>query len=254
MLGIWQHGFLLESLVLREIRVRYRRSVLGVVWTLLNPLMMMIIFTVVFSTLFAGSLQHFPVYFLTAFLSWQFFARATSEAMTALVRSAALFKRIAVPKYIFIVAVVCTDLINFLLALIPLAGLIILIGQPIRPTVLFLPISIVVLTAFTIGVSFFIATITVFFDDMTQFYAVVLQAGMYISAIFYPIDIVPQKFRILIALNPMYYCIQMVRLPIYNGQIPDALTLIAAVLSAVVALAVGGYVFARYSDRFIYYV
>ena len=110
------------------------------------------------------------------------------------------------------------------------------------------------MAAFTIGVSFIIATIAVFFDDITQFYSVIMQAMMYLTAIFYPIDIVPGKYRLLIQLNPMYHIVQMIRQPIYYGVMPSDLTIIAAVSSAVVAFVVGAFVFTRLSDRFVYYV
>ena len=245
---------MLESLVVREIRVRYRRSVLGVLWTLLNPVLMMIIFTVVFSTLFNRQLVHFPVYFMSAHMAWGFFSSTSTQAMSSMLRSAGLFKRIYVPKYIFVLATVFAGFINFLLALIPLAGLVIFLHHKVTTAIFFVPIAVIVLTAFTIGVSFIIATVAVFFDDITQFYSVILQALMYLTAIFYPIDIVPGKYRILIELNPMYHIVQMIRQPIYYGVMPSALTIIAAVLSAVVALAVGTYVFTRFSDRFVYYV
>lgn len=254
LLDTWQHGFLLQSLVAREIKVRYRRSALGVAWTLLNPLLMMAIFTVVFSTLFARSLEHFPIYFLSAHMSFHLFSQTTSQAMTSMVRGAQLYKRIAVPKHIFVLAVVVSDIINFLLSLIPLALLILLLRHPITPALLFLPVSLLVLVGMTTGVSFIVATITVFFDDLTQFYQVILQATMYLSALFYPIDIVPPGWRILIQANPMYHIVHLMRYPVYYGQLPPLASLVYATLAAGVMLAIGLALFTRNSDRFVYYV
>jgi ABC-type polysaccharide/polyol phosphate export permease len=254
LVGTWKYGFMLESLVVREIRVRYRRSVLGIFWTLLNPILMMIIFSVVFSTLFQRQLVHFPVYFLSAHLAWGFFASTSTQAMSSMLRSAVLYKRVSIPKYVFVLAAVFAGLINFLLALIPLAGLILLLRHQVTMAIFFVPLALIVLVTFTVGVSFIVATVAVFFDDITQFYSVILQALMYLTAIFYPIDIVPGKYRILIELNPMYHIVQMIRIPIYYGTLPPALTIAAGVLSAVTVLVVGVFIFTRLSDRFVYYV
>ena len=253
-LGVWRYGFLLESLIVREIRVRYRRSALGVIWTLLNPILTMLVFTLIFSLLFSRSIPDFPIYILSAMLAWSFFSQTSSQCMTSMLRSAVLYKRIFVPKHVFILASVGAGLINFLLSLIPLAGLIIVMRHPITPALLFVPVGLITLVAFTTGISFIVATIAVFFDDLTQFYSVILQLTMYMCAIFYPITIVPKTFRLFIELNPMYYNIQMLRLPIYEGQVPPLLTIFASVSSAVIALMIGWFIFNRTSDRFVYYV
>lgn len=254
LLQVWRYGFMLETLVVSEIRVRYRRSMLGVVWTLLNPILMMVIFTIIFSTLFARSLSNFAIYFLSAYLCWSFFSQTTTQGMSSMLRNAALFKRIQVPYYIFVLATVCAGLINFLIAFIPLGGLIIVLRHPVTPAILFVPVGVLVLVVFTTGVSFFVATVAVFFDDITQFYSVILQAMMYLTAIFYPIDIVPNSWRVLIKLNPMYHCVQMVRLPIYEGHAPPVESIIISTVGAVLALFIGWTVFSRSSHRFIYYV
>jgi len=254
LVGHWQHGYLLQSLVAREIKVRYRRSVLGVIWTLLNPIMMMAIFTVVFSTLFARTLEDFPIYFLSAHMSWHFFSQTTNMAMTSMVRSAALYKRIYVPKYVFVLAVVVSDTINFLISLVPLMFLVILLRHPITPALLFVPVAFLILLGVITGVSFIVATIAVFFDDITQFYQVILQATMYLTALFYPISIVPPGWRSLILLNPMYHVIQLIRVPVYNGTLPPLESVVVGALTAAVTLVFGWTLFTRASDRFVYYV
>ena len=254
LLGRWQYGYLLQSLVAREIKVRYRRSVLGIVWTLLNPLLMMAIFTVVFSTLFARTLNNFPIYYMSAHLSWHFFSLTTSTAMTSMIRNSALYKRIYVPKYIFVLAVVVGEIINLLLSLIPLCFLLLILRHPLTPAILFVPVGFVILFAVTTGVSFMVATIAVFFDDITQLYQVILQALMYLTALFYPISIVPPTWRVLIELNPLYHVIQLLRAPIYDGQLPPLESIVIATLTAAVALVVGWTMFDRSCDRFVYYV
>jgi ABC-type polysaccharide/polyol phosphate export permease len=250
----WRYGYLLESLVAREVKVRYRRSVLGVLWTLLNPILMMAIFTVVFSTLFARTLDDFPIYFLSANLSWHFFAGGSNLAMTSMVRNAALYKRIYVPKYIFVLAAVLSDTVNFVISLIPLAALMLIFRHPVTPAILFVPVAFVILLIFTTGVSFIVATIAVFFDDITQFYQVILQALMYLTALFYPLSIVPPAWRILIEMNPLYHLIQLIREPIYDGKMPAPESIVFATVTAIAVLVIGWFLFSRNSDRFVYYV
>jgi ABC-type polysaccharide/polyol phosphate export permease len=175
-------------------------------------------------------------------------------AMTSMVRSAALYKRIYVPKYIFVLAAIVSDTINFLLSWIPLALLVLLLRHPITPALFFLPVSFVILAAVTTGVSFMVATIAVFFDDITQFYQVILQALMYLCALFYPISIVPPGWRILISINPLYHVIQLVRYPVYYGTIPPLESIVFSTVTAIVVLTVGWIMFSRNSDRFVYYV
>ena len=253
-LARWQLGYLLYSLVLREIKVRYRRSVLGVVWTLLNPILMMTIFTVVFSTLFARTLYDFPIYFLSANLSWYFFSGATHLAMSSMLRNAPLYKRIYVPKYIFVLAAVISETVNFLISLIPLGALMLIMGHPVTPAILFVPVAFVILFLFTTGISFVVAAVAVFFDDINQIYQVILQSLMYLTALFYPISIVPPSWRILINMNPLYHIIQLIREPIYDGKFPAVESIIIATVSAVVAFVIGWVFFSRSSDRFVYYV
>ncbi len=252
--GKWRYGYLLESLVAREIKVRYRRSVLGVLWTLLNPIMMMAIFTVVFSTLFARTLHDFPIYFLSANLTWHFFAGGTNLAMTSMVRNSGLYKRIYVPKYIFVLAAVLSETVNFMISLIPLAAIMLIYGHPVTPAILFVPVAFVILLILSTGVSFIVATIAVFFDDITQFYQVILQALMYLTALFYPISIVPESWRAVIELNPLYHMVQLIREPIYDGKLPAPESIVFASGTAVVALVIGWLLFSRNSDRFVYYV
>ena len=253
MMARWRYGFLLESLIVRDIRVKYRRSALGIVWTLINPLLMMLIFTVVFSTLFRTALPHFAIYFLAAYLPWQFFAQTSSLAMGSMLRNSSLYKRIYVPKYVFVLAVVGADLLGFLIALVPLAAIMVGLGHTMTPALLFLPVSLVFLTLFTTGVALLFSTVAVFFDDLAQFYNVLLQALMYLSAIFYPVDIIPPPLRVFVYLNPMYYCIQMVRYPIYYGALPPPLIVAGCVVMTAAALFAGVKVFAWASHKFVYY-
>jgi ABC-type polysaccharide/polyol phosphate export permease len=251
---ILRYRTLLATLVQRDLKVRYKRSVLGVVWTMLNPLLMMIVFSIVFANIFRFTFEHFTIYFLSAFLLWNFVAQTTSWATACLLAQAPLIRKIYVPKAIFILATVLSGLVNLLVSLVPLALIMLVVRHPIRPSVLFLPVPILLATLFAFGVSLLLAGICIEFNDVVQIYQVAVLAWMYLTPIIYPLEVVPEHYRWIIRANPMYYLVEVFRAPIYRGVVPDAATVIPAVVSGVVALAVGWWVFERRSNRIAYLV
>src|SRR2546422_2389663 len=142
---------LLRDLVARDLKVRYKRSALGIVWTMLNPLLLMIIFTIVFGHVLRVTVEHFTVYFLSAYVLWNFFSQATSWSTGCLIGYAPLIKKIYVPKSIFVIATVLAGLVNLLISLLPLAVIMLAVGQPFRATIVFIPIPIVLTTLFALG-------------------------------------------------------------------------------------------------------
>jgi homopolymeric O-antigen transport system permease protein len=244
------HGHLLYNLVYRDLTVRYKRSVIGFFWTMLNPLLLMVIFVVIFSHLFRFELPHYETYFLSEYLPWTFFAQTTITSMQSMNWNGALMKRVRVPKSIFALASTLSGTVNLLLSYVPLVLIMIVMGVPIRPALLFLPISFVILAVFTLGISLMLSSVSVYFVDVREMYAVVLTAVMYMSPIIYPISIVPVRFQRLISLNPLLYVLQIVRDPVYNGRIPSAAALGIAVGAAVAAFLIGWGVFRRLSRGF----
>jgi ABC-type polysaccharide/polyol phosphate export permease len=249
-LDIVQHGHLLYNLVYRDLTVRYKRSVIGFFWTMLNPLLLMAIFVVIFSTLFRFALPHYETYFLSEYLPWTFFAQTTVTSMQSMSWNGALMKRVRVPKSIFAVASTISGLVNLLLSYIPLLLIMTIRGVPIRPAILFLPVSFVILAIFTLGVSLALSAISVYFIDVREMYAVMLTGVMYMCPIIYPISIVPARFRQIISMNPLVYVLQIVRDPIYTGTVPTARDLNIAVLAAVLAFLIGWAVFRRLARGF----
>lgn len=245
---------LLRNLVTRDLTVRYRRSALGVAWTMLNPLLMMVVFTLVFAHFLRFAIDHFPIYFLCGFLVWNFFAQATSWSTACFVGYAPLLRKIYLPKAVLVLATVLSGLVNLLLALIPLALLMFVEGHPFSPSLAFLPVAMVLAAAFALGVSLLLAPLCAMFGDVAQIYQVLLVAWMYLTPIFYPLEIVPPDYRLLVAANPMTHLVEAFRAPIYRGALPDGDTLLAATSAAVVALAVGWVAFRRYSERVAYYL
>lgn len=243
----WQ---LLRNLVHRDLTVRYKRSVLGFFWTLLNPLLMMVILTVVFSHFFRFEIAHYETYFLSAYLVWVFFAQTTANSMASLDWNGPLMKRVRLPKTIFALAGTIAGVVNLLLSVGPLLAIMLVVGAPIRPAMLFLPVSFVVLAVFTLGASLGLSALAVYFDDVAQMYQVAIMGLMYLTPIMYPISILPERFRWLVEFNPLTKLFDLARYPIYLGEVPPLSLLALDVGLAAAALIVGWAIFRRLSGGF----
>ena len=251
---IVQYRTLLGKLVERDLKVRYKRSVLGILWTMLNPLLMMIVFSIVFAEIFRFTIEHFAIYFLSAFVMWNFVAQTSSWSTACLLGYAPLIRKIYVPSAVFVLATVLSGLVNLLISLVPLAIIMLVVGHPIRAAVMFLPVPILCASLFAFGLSLLLAGVCLQFNDVVQIYQAVLMAWMYLTPVIYPVEVVPEKFRWLIAINPMYYFVEMFRAPIYAGTLPSTSTIVRAGLCSVVALVSGWWLFERRADRIAYLV
>jgi len=251
---VLRYRSLLRTLVARDLKVRYKRSALGILWTMLNPLLLMVILTIVFAHLFRVTVEHFTVYFLSAFVLWNFFAQATSWSTGCLIGYGPLIKKIYVPKSIFVVATVLAGAVNLVISLVPLAIIMLVVGHPFTLALAFLPVPILLATLFSLGLSLALAPLCVMFADIVQIYAAVLTAWMYLTPIIYPLNALPTKYRTLILANPMTHLVEAFRTPIYWGAIPSAHVMISSTVAAIVTLVVGWIIFERYSDRVAYLV
>jgi ABC-type polysaccharide/polyol phosphate export permease len=247
---IRRQAALLFELVHRDLTVRYKRSVLGFFWTMLHPLLLMLIFLVVFSNLFRFRAPHYETYFLSAYVAWNFFAQTTVNAMAGVAWNGPLMKRVRVPLSIFTLATVVSGLVNLGLSLIVLFSMMLIVGAPLHASLFFLPISLLLVGIFTLGVSLALTAVSVFFGDVREMVQAGLPALMYLTPIIYPIEVVPERFRWLIKLNPFVYIIETVRDPIYYGIIPSPITLLIASVVSLGALAVGWMIFRHMAPRF----
>ena len=252
---IFNYRYLIVQFVRRDILTRYKRSALGVAWTMLNPLGTMIILTIVFSRAFGGSQEGYAAYVLSGLIAWSFFAQSTNAATLHLVWGGSLLKKIYIPRTSFAVSATGTGLINLLLSLIPLVLVMLVIGVPIRWTIIFLPIPVLFLAMFALGVGLIISTMAIYYADIAEMYQITLTAWMYLTPVIYSPEILPEVYRLwIIRLNPMYYLIELFRMPIYYGQVPDlSLVLISAGI-AFFTLFSGWMFFSSKSDEFAYRV
>jgi ABC-type polysaccharide/polyol phosphate export permease len=250
----YRYRHLIFQLVRRDVLTRYKRSILGVAWTMLNPLGMMLVLTIAFSQLFGGT-RAYPAYVLTGLVAWNFFSQATTASMNQMVWGGGLLGKIYIPRTVFVLSSIGTGLVNLVLSIIPLIVVLLITGTPIRLTLLFLPIPILSLIAFSLGVGLLLSTWAIYFYDVTEMYQIVLTAWMYLTPIIYPEEIVPEGVRTwLFTLNPMYHLVSIFRAPIYDGTLPDVHQLVGAVGLSILVLAAGWILFTRKSDEFAYRV
>lgn len=250
--GLIRYKDLLYQLIRRDIVSRYKRSTLGIAWTMLNPLGMMVVLTLVFSQLFR-MIPGYPAYVLSGLVAWTFFSQTTSAAMTQMVWGSTLLHRIYLPRTAFVVSAIGTGMVNLALAVVPLLLVMLMVGLPIRWTILFLPISMLLLAAFSLGVGLLFSAWAIYFPDVAEMYQLVLIAWMYLTPVIYPEDMIPETYRYwFFHLNPMYYLVQVFRLPVYQGELPSLGLLLVSFLIAVSTLLVGWMVFASRADEFTY--
>ena len=244
--ALWEYRHLVRELISRDVKVRYKRSVLGVVWTMLNPLLNMVALTVVFSVILRQGIEHFPVYFLGGMLFWNFFAQATGHAASLSVDAAETTRRIYVPRSVFVVAAVGVGLVNLILSIVPLLLIVAVTGHPFHATWLFLPVAVLLGAMFCTGVGLVVFTLASRFVDVRETYMTLLTPWFFLTPIVYEPSLVPEQYRWLVRWNPMTYLVEVFRAPIYNGWLPGHNTLAFAVVAAIASLVLG---WAFYASR-----
>jgi ABC-type polysaccharide/polyol phosphate export permease len=255
MQDVYRYRDLVRALVARELKVRYRRSAIGFVWTMLQPLLMMLVLQTVFSSIFRGfSITNYPVYALSGVLFWNFFSQSIVSSMNSLRGNAQLLQKLPVPKAVFPLANVISGVVNLGFALVPLFIILLVTGHPLTPALLFLPVSIFLAALFTLGAGLLLSPLAVFFHDVVELIGVILSLLMYLTPVFYPKEIVPEKLRWVVRFNPIRSILETFRDPIYQGEVPPLAHLAVCAGIAVLAFALGLWVFRRSSDRIPFYV
>jgi ABC-type polysaccharide/polyol phosphate export permease len=249
-LALWDFRHLVAELVSRDIKVRYKRSVLGIAWTMLTPLVNMVALTIVFSEILRQQVANFPVYLLTGAVLWTFFSQGTSYAASLTVDASDITKRIYVPRSVFVAVSVGVALVNLLLSLIPLFVIVLITRHPVSASWLFLPVPILVATVFTAGVGLLVFTMSSRFVDVKETYLVLLGTWFFITPVFYVPSIVPEKFRWIITLNPMTHIINLFRTPLYDGHVPSGRVVLVSSVAAVVSLVAGWLFYSRKNEDF----
>lgn len=244
----------LKELIKRDFKRKYYKSVLGVLWSVLNPLLMMIVMTIVFSTLFNRDIPNYPVYYFSAYIFMNFNNTTTSQSLRCILSSSGIITKMHLPKYMFVLSCVGNQLITFLITLVPLIIVMLVTGAPITWYMLFLPIPIFDIVLFTTGLSLILSIYGTFLRDLNHLYGIITRIWMYVTPLFYPIEIIPQSIRPLWYLNPMYLFIDMSRNLVYDQTFPAEQTIIVAFLYGAFSLALGIYIFKKNQDKLFFYI
>lgn len=252
---VWnRYEFLIKQMVTRDFKTKYKRSVLGYLWSFLNPVLTMMVQYIVFSQIFRSSIDNFPVYLLSGIILFSFFTEAVGQGLTAIVSNAPLITKVYVPKYIYPVTKVASCSINLIISIIPLLMVTILTGAQITKAILVLPFVLLCLLLFSIGMSLLLSTTMVFFRDTQYLWGIISLAWTYATPLFYPENIVPDKFRFIQTLNPMYHYIRFIRTILMEGVSPEPISYLVCGLTAVLMCVVGAVVFKKFQDRFVLFV
>ena len=249
-----KHRFLFEELVKRDFQKKYKRTILGMLWSLLSPLFMLTVMALVFTQFFGRSTPHYIVYMFAGNLVYSYFKDATSGGMGSLMANAGIFTKVNVPKYLFLLSRNVSALINFALTLVIFFLFVAIDGIAFSWRFFLLLYPIVCLVVFNIGVGLILSAMFVVFRDIQYLYDIFTLALMYFSAIFYTIDSYAQNFQILFYLNPVFVYITYFRRIVIEGTIPGVYIHSLCALYALVALLIGGFIYRKYNYRFLYYV
>lgn len=253
LVNFWHYRGLLRLLVGRDLTVRYKRSFLGVGWSLLNPVLTIGVMWAVFSEVFRFSIPDTPfiVYVASGILLVTFFSQGVLASGSAIISSTSILAKVYVPAEVFVLAAVAAAATNFVITLGPLLLLQLAVGVGVPWTVVFVPLLVIALLAFTTGVGLLVAAAAASFNDVIPFTAVLTQLLTYLTPIFYPFSIVPPEFRWIVYSNPLYSYLLTFRALVYQGEAPPGWAIAVVAATAVGTLALGTYVFARSWRRLV---
>lgn len=245
---------LLRELVLRDLKIKYRRSFLGYLWSLLNPLLMMTIMSLVFSYMFRFSIPNYPLYLICGQTLWSFFNESTNTAMTSVIYNGPLIRKVYIPKFIFPISRVLSSFVTMSFSLA--AILIVMLATRVRLSryVLLIPIPLALLLLFCMGMGMVLSALAVYFRDMLHLYSVVVMAWMYLTPIFYPISALPEGVALLIRFNPMYHYLTFFREVVLYGTLPSPHLWLGCFGFSVLSITVGLLVFRKLQRNFILYL
>lgn len=249
-----QSWFVISMLVTKDFKLKYRRSVLGMFWSVLNPLLMMIVLTAVFSTMFRFEIEYYPVYLILGNTLFNMGMDTMGNSMRSIIDAAPLLRKVKVDPIIFPIEKVLFELISFAVSLIAVAAVMLFMQVPLTFNIVLLPLLLVYTGAFSLGIGLILAALAVFFRDVLHFWSVLRMLWMYATPLFYPADILPSWMMTLEAYNPMYQFVTYFRQIALWGQTPGLAENGICLLMAVVTLGVGVLVFRRAQKKFILYV
>lgn len=252
--SLYRYKWLLEELVIRDLKIKYRRSVLGYLWSVLNPLLMMLVLTIVFSTVFRFDIPNYPVYLLTGQLLFNFYSESTTMAMDSILNGASLIKKVYLPKYIFPLSRVLSTFTTMIFSLIALFLVMLITSTEWHITLILLPLVFVHILVFSLGISLILSVSVVYFRDIKHLYGVFLSALNFLTSIFYPTSILPEWVKPWMIFNPLYDYIELFRDILLYGKWPTVEENLLCVFFSLGFLLLGIWVFKKHQKNFILYI
>lgn len=250
-----QNMFVLQSLVSRDFKLKYRRSVLGILWSVLNPLLMMVVMAAVFSYMFRFSIENFPLYLILGTILFAFMSNGTSTAMASIIQNQALIKKIRIEKMLFPLEKAAFELLNFAISLVAAAA--VMVYYQVAPSIHVLwglPFLIVCVTVFTAGLGLLVSALSVFFRDVMHLWSVVLTAWNYATPIFYPYEMLAGWMQTVMQFNPMYHYVTVFRDIMMWDTNPGGMECMICLGMAIITFIVGFVVFRKAENKFILYI
>lgn len=241
--------FLLEEVVRKNFSSQYKDSYLGILWSVLRPLLMVIVLTIVFSTMLGKGIENYPVYLLSGRLVFRYSVGTVGSCMTVIKGNKSILKKTASPKYIFVLGKVISEFQNAFISFMLLVVVMLVTHAPFYYTIIFSFIPILFITLMIIGFGLALSVITVFYTDIRHLWGVVSQILMYSSAIFYRMDAIPEPYHQFLIMNPLYWAIEQFRDLAIFGIIPDYLNMLNLLLISLIALIIGIIIFRKYEDK-----
>lgn len=250
----WKYRELLKELVIRDLKLKYRRSFLGYLWSLLNPLFMMIVIDAVFSNVFRMDIENFPVYLITGQVIFNFFSESTNMAMTSIISNGTLIKKVNLPKYIFPISKVLSSFVNLFFSLMAVVIVMLATRTPVHPSLILFPTALLYILIFCIGMGLILSVVAVYFRDLLHLYGIVLMAWTYFTPIFYPVASLTPKMRFLMRFNPMFHFVEYFRNTVFYGSFPTLRSNLVCATFAFTALLIGVIIFKKKQDNFVLYI
>lgn len=245
---------LMRELVIRDIKVRYRRSVLGILWTVLTPLFTMIVMTLLFSKLFSNDIHNFAVYYFTGYILYNFCNESTMDALHSIIDNQNLIKKVYIPQYLFPLSKIASSLMNLFFSFIALLIVMLFTRTVFYPSMLLSVVVVFFLSLFCLGLGMILCTLFVFFRDIGHFYGIITLFWMYMTPIFYPQSLLGSTVPFVLWCNPLYYYVSAFRTLIMEGKLPSLQICTVGVAFAVIIFLMGVFVFKKNKRKFILYI
>ena len=243
---------LIKTLTINTLKIKYKRSKLGLSWSMLNPIFNITVIALVFSRIMNMQYSEFAIFFFSGFLAWSLFANSLIASSNCLINNEMLIKKVPINLMIFPLVTVSVNVIEFMLALIVLTTLLLLVGLKFSIAILFLPISFLLLFFFTVGLAFIFSITTAFFRDCGHIFVVIIQLWFYLTPVLYPKSFLTGKRELLQSINPMVTYIDLFRTPIFYGQLPQTQEIEMAIILSALMFSLGLLIFNKYKSQVIF--